>query len=466
MRVLVEGFHHRHRDIKVLTTGGKAQSFEVCMNIVLQMGREASPVIVGALQCQKNSFLKEFKSVVVRCEEEKPEQPKQGGKKKSKQDGVAAQLKYAVELHDTILFPEGGGQPSDQGYIIDEDGKSHFVGHVKRDKLRALHLVDEPLEPGTEVTLQVDWKKRLDHMQQHTGQHLLSAVLDKYDLNTLSWSMGDMVNYIEIPRALSEEELTKISDEVNERIIEAIQISVETPGNDDVKQDKIPDDYDVDKGILRVIKIGEFDQNPCCGTHLQSTAQILSIALLHQTSVRGTNSRLHFIAGDRVRQYTVQNHRILKQCSNDLSCQFDELADKISQLNNNYRKASKKEASWKEEVAKYQALEMIVQLQSKDMAYLYRADAGLDYLTNIFKTVSKEQRDGQTIVLLSGEGKDGGSIIINSSTAEKTADIAKHLQTLVSGLKGGGKAKWQGKISSYQKGELEAALEYLESFSS
>jgi misacylated tRNA(Ala) deacylase len=433
------------------------------MNILPKMGADITPAIVGSLQCQKNSFLKEFKTIVTHCEEDKVE-PGKSGKKKSKAVEEPVKKRYAVELGDTILFPEGGGQPSDQGYIVDSVGNKHFVEFIKRDKLRAVHLIEEPLEVGTSVTLKLDWKRRLDHMQQHTGQHLLSAVLDKYDLNTLSWSMGDMVNYIEIPRALSEEDVSKISDEVNEKIQEAIQITVETPGNDDVKQDKIPDDYDVEKGVLRVIKIGHLDQNPCCGTHLASTAQILSIALLHQTSVRGSNSRLHFLAGDRVRQYAVQNHKILKQSSSDLSCQFDDLSDKINQLNLNYRKSAKKEASWREEVAQYESLELIKQFESKNVVYKHRSDAGLDYLTLIFKNVSKEQPEGKVLILLSGDNKEGtGTMIINCSDATKTTEIAKHLQTLIPGLKGGGKAKWQGKISSFGMVELEAAIEYLKS---
>jgi len=436
----------------------------VLSNIV-KMGADLTPVVVGALQCQKNSFLKEFSTTVVSCTEEKPEPISSKGKKsKSKESAQPPAPKYAVELQDTILFPEGGGQPSDQGYIISsKDQKKYNVSFIKRDKLRAIHLVDEPIEAGTEVSLQLDWKRRLDHMQQHTGQHLLSAILDKYELPTLSWSMGEMVNYIEVPRTLSAEEVAKISDEVNERIMEGIDISVDTPHKDLVNQGKMPDDYDVDKGVLRVVKIGDLDQNPCCGTHLASTAQISSIALLHQTSVRGTNSRLHFLAGDRVRQYSVYAHKLLKQSSVELSCQFDDINEKLQQLNLNYRKATKSESSWKEEVAEYQSKELLTKLESSDVAYIHRADAGLDYLMMIFKNVSKEAPEGKTVVLISGEGKEGGSAIIFGSNGEKVMEIAKNLQEAIKGLKGGGKGKWQGKISSFEKGELEKALEYLQS---
>lgn len=114
-------------------------------------------------------------------------------------------MKYGVEFEDTVLFPEGGGQPFDKGTITilnngaSSESKTVEVNAILRDKLKAVHIVDEPLEPGTQVKLQVDWDRRLDIMQQHTGQHLLSAVFDTLKLDTLSWSMGDVINYIELP---------------------------------------------------------------------------------------------------------------------------------------------------------------------------------------------------------------------------------------------------------------------------
>ncbi|CCH42338.1 Alanyl-tRNA synthetase [Wickerhamomyces ciferrii] len=428
------------------------------------MGTDITPVIVGALQCQKNSFLKEFQTIVISCKEEKPEPSAKNKKSKSKSvDQEPQTTKYAVELEDTILFPEGGGQPSDKGTIVTSNDKEYGVSYIRRDQLRAVHLVDEPIEVGTKVNLKLDWKRRLDHMQQHTGQHLLSAVLDKYELPTLSWSMGELINYIELPRSLTDDEVDKISEEVNDKIAESIPISVEIPDKELVNKQKMPDDYDLDKGILRVIKIGELDQNPCCGTHLSSTSQILSIALLHQTSVRGTNSRLHFLAGDRVRKYAIYSHGLLKKSSQELSCQFDELNNKIQQLNINYKKTLKNESSWKEEIANYQSNEILTKLETSQIAFIHRPDVGLDYLTFIFKSVSKSIPKDKTVILLSGEGQTGGSLIIFGSNLDKINEITKSLQSKIKGLKGGGKGKWQGKINSFEKGELEDALNYLKS---
>ena len=132
---------------------------------------------------------------------------------------------------------------------------------VQRDGLRCILQSPRPLVPGTVVCQEVDFSRRWDHMQQHTGQHLLSAIMDTYRLYTLGWTLGpkDEMNYIEIPRKPSEEELREIQQKCNEVILSNLPITVETPT--DAKSDSLPDDYDKDKGVVRVVHIGNLDSN-------------------------------------------------------------------------------------------------------------------------------------------------------------------------------------------------------------
>lgn len=100
-------------------------------------------------------------------------------------------------------------------------------------------------------------------MQQHTGQHLLSAVMDKLEsLPTIGWGMGsgDKPNYVDLPRKPTDTELREIEDACNKHIRDNITITVTTP--DDAKLDKMPEDYATDEGVVRVINIGELDANP------------------------------------------------------------------------------------------------------------------------------------------------------------------------------------------------------------
>lgn len=158
------------------------------------------------------------------------------------------------------LHIKGGGQPADIGMIQTENGLI-TVSHVRRDALTALHRVSEPIEPNVPVTLSIDWKRRFDHMQQHSGQHLISAILDQQNVPTLGWSLGEKISYIEIGKKLSEVELQEVEDKCNEVIRKGVDIWMEIPDKDLVNKKKLPDDYDAARGVLRVIHIGEMDAN-------------------------------------------------------------------------------------------------------------------------------------------------------------------------------------------------------------
>ncbi|RLV94744.1 putative alanyl-tRNA editing protein alaX [Spathaspora sp. JA1] len=461
----------------------KSPGIENRVNRITVRGSEAretmTTAIVGALACQKNSFLKVFNTTVISSFEFVPPatpRDKQNKNKKSSTPEVK-QIEYGVELKDTILFPEGGGQPFDRGTITLPNNKEVNVKSVIRDKLKAIHITDELIEPGTEVTLKVDWNRRIDIMQQHTGQHLLSAVFDTYNLETLSWSMGDVINYIELPEKVSDEVVAEVNTKVNQLILENHEINVVTPDEHghEVDVTHLPDDYDLSKGIIRIVKIGDLDANPCCGTHLTSTGQIQTIALLHQVGVRGGHSRLFFTCGNRVSSYLRKEHDILKDVSgSQLSCQIEEVVDKVAQLNKSYRKSNSMVSGLLKEIANMEANRLYTKFQNVDnsLGYVYRADNNPEYLTliqkeiatliNTNKSTSVDLTSKNTLVLINGDypSGNGGMVKVMGPKAE---EIQAELKKRLSQLKGGGKgASFQGKIPKYEKGELESVLLYLD----
>ena len=159
----------------------------------------------------------------------------------------------------------GGGQPSDHGTVVplqDPSPEPIPITFVQRQGLRCVYHSPKSLPPGMPVRQEIDFRRRWDHMQQHTGQHLLSAIMDKYDnLNTLGWGMGggsDM-SYVDLPRKPSDQEMQTIQEQCNDAIKQNIQITVDTPDGDNT--DKLPADYDKEKGLVRIVKIGDLDRN-------------------------------------------------------------------------------------------------------------------------------------------------------------------------------------------------------------
>lgn len=414
--------------------------------------------IVGGLACQRDSFLKTLTTTVVAASKY-PLSKKTSG--------------YAIELADTVLFPEGGGQPSDVG-TIKVDDRVVAVDSVIRDKLTALHITAEPVPVGAQVELAVDWDRRLDVMQQHTGQHLLSAVLDSYKMPTLSWSMGDMVNYIELERLVEPAVVLEVNARVNQAILDAVPIEVVTPDTAEVNTAKMPDDYDQDKGIVRVVKIGDMDANPCCGTHLKNTAQIQQVALLHQTSIRGGHSRLHFVCGSRVYRYLRQEHAVLKQVGAELAAPLEGLADKAVQLNQKLKELGSRESGLMKELAAVDAARVLRQFtappegQTLLVAVVYRADSDPQYMSVLQKEILTRAKGAagldlqkHTVVMINGEAPGGGMV---KATGPRSEEVAAGLKSALANIKGGGKGStFQGKVTKYEKGEVLAALAFLES---
>lgn len=163
-----------------------------------------------------------------------------------------------------MLFPEGGGQPWDTGRLTltDANGTLHtfaIEGCVRRG-LGAWHIVRVPADSaisfdgivGQDATVDVDWDRRTDHMVTHTAQHLLSAVLDRRELHTLSWAMPAYPStdaaYIELPRALTWQEVQDAEAECNAHIAAGLSIWIDVDmqgsGDDAGRANRgIPKDY-------------------------------------------------------------------------------------------------------------------------------------------------------------------------------------------------------------------------------
>lgn len=417
--------------------------------VVSNIQRSGMSTMVGILACQNDSYLKSLATNVVACNKIPTERSK---KEKSLSDWNG----YEIEFKDTILFPEGGGQPYDTGVAI-VDGREVKVKNVQRDGLTAVHIVEEEIPENSKVELKLDWKRRLDHMQQHTGQHLLSAILDRRNLDTLAWNLGPKLCYIELPRKLTEIEVAEVQQEVDEEIFKNRPIEVKYPEQDKhaMVDHKVPDNYDLSKGVLRVVHIRGLDANPCCGTHLKGTGEIGALALLHSLPIRGTNSRLFFVAGDRVAKHASEMNSIVRKANALLSCQTEDIEDKITRLNAQIKELSSRERNWQSQVARFEATHIRQELQDKKFAILHKPDGTMDYLKSVEKELGKIEPGQGTVVLMSGLGKAGGSIVISGDETER---ISSKVKAIISNIKGGGKGKWQGKVSSWEKGAIEGIL--------
>ncbi len=205
---------------------------------------------------------------------------------------------FAV-LADTVLYPEGGGQPADRGRLGEVE-----VIDVQRREGTIRHFLVRPVEPGP-VTVRLDWARRFDHMQQHTGQHLLTAVAaDRFGWKTTAFHLGDRLCDVELGvAALAATDLEALEAAVAEQIRAALAVSTRRVTQAEfatlaVRTRGLPAGHE---GEVRLVEIAGVDLNTCGGTHVRSTAEIEALKLIAGEPMRG-GTRLTFVAGGRVRE--------------------------------------------------------------------------------------------------------------------------------------------------------------------
>jgi alanyl-tRNA synthetase len=222
-----------------------------------------------------------------------------------------------VWLDRTAFYPSSGGQPFDAGLlggvavidVVDEDG-------------RVAHVLERPIEPG-EVSGEIDWTRRFDHMQQHTGQHLLSAVFDELlGITTVSFHMGAAVSTIDLNAAsLEPRQIERVEERCAAIVAEARPVLITF---EDASADLGLRKASERTGTLRIVAIDGLDRSACGGTHVRSTAEIGLIEIRKLEKIRGT-VRVEFVCGLRALRAVRSDFRLLSEISRTLSAPFEDV---------------------------------------------------------------------------------------------------------------------------------------------
>jgi alanyl-tRNA synthetase len=200
----------------------------------------------------------------------------------------------AAILDRTAFYPTSGGQPFDTGRL----GDAAVVDVVDREDGTILHVLDRTINTGP-VHGTIDWARRFEHMQQHTGQHILSAAFDRlFRVRTESFHLGSQSSTIDLARAVSAQEIGAAEDEANRIVWEDRPIAIRFA--DAAEAAALPLRKESTRGgRLRLVDVTEFDISACGGTHVAQTGGVGAIAVASSERFRG-GSRLEFVCGVRV----------------------------------------------------------------------------------------------------------------------------------------------------------------------
>lgn len=235
--------------------------------------------------------------------------------------------RWAVVLDRTVFFPEGGGQSADTGTI---DG-IRVADTLERDG-SILHMAEAPVEPGREVDAEIDWEVRLDHMQQHSGEHMLSyAVWKLFGVGNIGFHMGrDMVD-IDLERALSDEEMDAAEDFANRQIWADLPVRTYYVDGGELKKLELRKTTDKAVGEFRIVEMEDGDRCTCCGTHVYRSGEVGMIKIIRQESHKG-GSRLYFLCGGRaLGDYRGKNRTVI-EAGAALSAKEETIVPRINQI--------------------------------------------------------------------------------------------------------------------------------------
>jgi len=257
---------------------------------------------------------------------------------------------WKIALDRTAFYPASGGQPFDTGTL----GDAKVVDVFDQEDGTIGHLVDRALETNSRVRGHVDWGRRFDHMQQHTGQHLLSAAFERETgARTVSFHLGTSASTIDLDKELAADQIASVEDAANAVLWEDREICVRFVTAAEAA--KLPLRKDpAREGELRIIEIQDYDLSACGGTHVKSTGAIGVIAISGVERFKG-GLRVEFVCGARA----LKAYRGLKNAVGGsvrlLSVLPDELPSAIEKLQSAGRSHQKSQDGLYERLAAHEA---------------------------------------------------------------------------------------------------------------
>jgi len=373
-----------------------------------------------------------------------------------KRDGN--QSTWAVKLDRTAFYPASGGQPYDTGRLTTESKSGVPLEITVEDVFEdeegeVWHRVSKVVPPGAAVRGVIDGERRRDHMQQHTGQHLLSAAfVQLLNAKTISFHLGEEISTIDIDvPGVSRDDLLRVERLANEIIAENRPISVHYATREEAAQmgvRKLPERA----GEIRLVNIRDFDLNACGGTHAQSTGQIGGL-LIRRTEKVKQGLRVDFVCGLRAVAVARRDFEILSEASGLYPCAPRDLPANISKQREEGRTIQKREAAALEELAELKAAQLIrdtaVEQGAKRIVQVFE-----DRDASFIKLLAQKLTKGTSgvIALLGSAANPPALVFVRSS--DLSSDMGTLLRELVSaagGRGGGGKDFAQGGVPDKER---------------
>lgn len=349
---------------------------------------------------------------------------------------------FHVQLDKTYFYPEGGGQPSDTGLI-----ETSNVTYVYENEGIVYHVVDKKPIKLRKVKCSIHWDRRFDHMQQHLGQHILSAaILESHNANTTAFHLGSQNCTLDLDKQLTELEIREAERLANKIISQNITVEFLFPSKSELKKLHIKKVLPKTNEAIRIVKIEDVDINPCCGLHPRSTLEV-QIIKIKKFEKHKSGTRLEFLCGYRgIKDSFIIEEFATKLCK-ALQCNHEEALENILKQSANIKSLSSENRELKSTIADFEVKTMIDNAEKvNDISVIKNI-----YNTDDFKyanlLASKLTTFDNVVVLFAVKNNDMAKLLFMCSKNINRLDmniLLKDAITLIDGKGGGSNISAQG----------------------
>lgn len=392
----------------------------------------------------------------------------------------SAQSRPAVILRETAFYPTSGGQVHDTGWLTlggrdRAEDRLRVAEVAEAEDGRIVHYLEAPPRlplAGAAVHGSIDRERRRDHMQQHTGQHILSAAfIELYQMPTVSFHMGKSDDYCSIDLAapsVSSEQIAGAEKRANQIVFENRPVRIRYVSRAEAERLGLRKLPPAERDELRLVEVADFDLSACGGTHVSASGQIGSILLRKSERVR-QGTRVEFVCGERAVRMARRDYSALSEAAALFSAQLWDVPDQIRKNVEESKLVRKQKEDALDQLAELMALDALRDLPvTNGRKIVVRAFSDRDIgFAKLF--AQKVTRAGTPAIALVASSVDPAGLVFAQTSAQTRAQnvggsadmgaLLKQVLSSVGGRGGGSRDFAQGGVPAGSKINVEQLLQ-------
>lgn len=364
-------------------------------------------------------------------------------------------------MDQSVFFPDAGGQSCDTGWVWQEGMSPLRVSQVRLQDGILLHTVVEKADPGhegqvfqagTEVFAKLDFEVRYDKMQQHTGEHIFSGLVNRrYGYHNVGFHLGDDEVTMDFGGRLEEEQIRELEEVANRIIRQNLPVTASFPSVEEQKQLTWRSKKEIDSESLRLVTIPGVDVCACCAPHVKRTGEVNLLKVeSFQNYKKGT--RIFLCCGERAYHLFQKEHRMVRALAQECTTSYENLPDRFRQMQQEIWQCKLRASKQMEELLSYRIQELP---EGGENLVLFLKE-GEEEGSLLRKAANQLMQRGAVLCAVFSRKAEGGFSFVIGSPQNKADECLQKMKEMFAVRGGGSPEMVQGSVQDTTEQELEA----------